>query len=51
MDSNIPTAPAYGVYVSWLIALARICTDCYDCSKRHKLLVANYSNKAFQKLN
>ena len=27
MESNIPINPAYGVYVSRLIAFARICTD------------------------
>ena len=27
MDSNIPMGPAYGIYVSRLIAFARVCTD------------------------
>ena len=27
MDSNIPMGPVYGVYVSGLIAFARVCTD------------------------
>ena len=37
-NSNIPIRPAYGVYVSWLIALASICTDFQDFSKRHNWL-------------
>ena len=29
MDSNILMGPAYGVYVSRLIAFTRVCTDFY----------------------
>ena len=39
MDSNIPISPAYGIYISRLIAFARICSDFTDFSNRHKLLV------------
>ena len=27
MDSNIPTNPAYGVYISQLVRLSKICCD------------------------
>ena len=35
MTSNIPINPAYGIYVSRLIAFARVCTDFSDFSQRH----------------
>ena len=34
MDSNIPTNPAYGVYVSQLVRYARICTSKVDFMNR-----------------
>ena len=39
MTSNIPENPAYGVYISRLIAFTRICTNFSDFCERHKLLV------------
>ncbi len=30
LDSNIPTSPAYGVYISRLVCFARICTKFED---------------------
>ena len=37
MDSNNPTGPAYGVYVSQLIAFARVCTDFENSEYRHTI--------------
>ena len=34
MDSNIPTNPAYGVYISLLVRYARICTSTVDFMNR-----------------
>ena len=34
MDSNIPTNPAYGVYISQLVRYARICTSKVDFMNR-----------------
>ena len=50
MDSNIPINLAYGVYVSKLIAFARICTDFNDFSERHRLFVSNVRKQVYSKL-
>ena len=39
MSSNIPSAPAYGVYASQLIRYARCCSNYSDFSSRHRALV------------
>ena len=39
LDSNIPESPAYGVYISRLIAYARACESYQDFRKRHQVLV------------
>ena len=49
MDSNIPINPAYGVYVSRLIAFARICTDFKDFTERHQLLASKLLKQGFSK--
>ena len=49
MESNIPINPAYGVYVSRLIAFARICTDFKDFAERHKLLASKLLKQGFSK--
>ena len=58
MDSNIPTNPAYGVYVSQLVRYARICTSKVDFMKRLRGLslrlrqqgfVTNLLQKSFNK--
>ena len=41
--------PAYGVYVSRLIAFVRICSDFSDFSKRHKLLVTKLLRQGYSK--
>ena len=39
MSSNIPSAPAYGVYASQLIRYARCCSNYSDFLSRHRALV------------
>ena len=39
MSSNIPSAPAYGVYASQLIRYARCCSSYSDFLLRHRVLV------------
>ena len=50
MYSNTPIGPAYGVYVLWLIAFSRICTDVLDLSERHKLLVCKLIKQGFTRV-
>ena len=38
MCSNIPAKPTYGVYVSQLIRISRICDNYVSFVKRHQLL-------------
>ena len=49
MTSNIPENPAYGVYISRLIAFTRICTNFSDFSERHKLLVIKLLKQGYQR--
>ena len=58
MDSNIPTNPAYGVYISQLVRYARICTSKVDVMNRFRGLslrlrqqgfVTNLLQKSFNK--
>ena len=58
MDSNIPTTPAYGVYMSQLVRYARICTSKVDFMNRLRGLslrlrqqgfVTNLLQKSFNK--
>ena len=39
MDSNIPSSPAYGVYMSQLIRYARACCFYDDFNERHRLYI------------
>ena len=42
MSSNIPSAPAYGVYASQLIRYARCCSNYSDFLSRHRALVTRH---------
>ena len=50
MDSNIPVGPAYGVYVSRLIAFARVCTDFDNFEFRHTLLFDKLVKQGYSKM-
>ena len=48
MDSNIPTTPAYGVYVSQLVRYARICIAKADFMHRLRSLSSRHKQKGFK---
>ena len=47
MDSNIPSSPAYGVYISQLIRYARGCSKYSEFAKRHQILTKRLLNQGF----
>ena len=48
LSSNIPTAPAYGVYVSQLIRYARACSGYNDFLDRSRLLTEKLLRQGFE---
>ena len=48
LDSNIPSSPAYGVYISQLIRYARACTEYTDFVDRSKSLTSKLLNQGYQ---
>ena len=48
MSSNIPSAPAYGVYASQLIRYARCCSDYSDFLLHHKALVTRLLSQDYK---
>ena len=46
--SNIPSRPAYGVYISQLVRIARICSDYYSFASRHYKLTERLINQGFR---
>ena len=51
LSFNIPSGPAYGVYISRRIAFLRICNNFTDFSDRHKLLVTKLIKQGYSKTN
>ena len=49
LSSNIPSAPAYGVYVSQLIRYARACSNYQDFKEHGKVLTAKLLSQGYQK--
>ena len=49
MSSNIPINPAYGVYVSRLLAFSRNCTNFTDFYDRHKSLFNRLVKQGYSK--
>ena len=48
--SNIPSTPSYGIYLSQILRICRICTDSADfCTAIYKLS-QDFLNKGFNKL-
>ena len=47
MCSNIPTKPTYGVYVSQLIRIARICDNYSSFMDRHHMLTSRLIKQGF----
>ena len=50
LSSNIPSAPAYGVYVSQLIRYARACSNDQDFMERGKVLTTKLLSQGYQKI-
>ena len=49
LSSNIPSAPAYGFYVSKLIRYARACSNYQDFMERGKVLTTKLLSQEYQK--
>ena len=49
LSSNIPSAPAYGVYVSQLIRYARACSDYQDFMERGNVLTTKLLSEWYKK--
>ena len=49
LSSNIPSAPAYGVYVSQLICYARACSNYQDFMEHGKVLTTKLLSQGYQK--
>ena len=49
LSSNIPSAPAYGVYVSQLIRYAGACSNYQDFMERGKVLTTKLLSQGYQK--
>ena len=49
LSSNIPSAPAYGVYVSHLIRYARACSNYQDFMECGKVLTTKLLSQGYQK--
>ena len=49
LDSNIPSIPAYGVYVSRLVNFARVCSDFGDFAYRHQSLVTKLVSHGYRR--
>ena len=47
MDSNIPSKPAYGVYISQLVRIGRICDNYKSFYTRHHLLTCRLVKQGF----
>ena len=47
MDSNIPEGPAYGTYMSRLIAFARACQSLRDFNLRHECLIKKLLSQGY----
>ena len=47
LSGNIPTAPAYGTYISQLIRYSRACRNYDNSSSRHSMLAEKLFNQGF----
>ena len=48
LDSNVPRAASYGVYISQLIQLAKVSSHITDFNTRNKLLTAKLLNQGYR---
>ena len=49
LSSNVPSAPAYGIYISQLILYARACSNYQDTMERGKVLTTKLLSQGYQK--
>ena len=49
--SNIPSGPAYGVYISQLVRIGRICSDYSSFALRHRKLTERLVHQGFRYSN
>ena len=47
LSSNIPTSPAYGVYISQLVRIIRICEKYSNFVQRHHILTSRLIRQGF----
>ena len=48
ISSNIPSGPAYGVYISQLVRIGRICSDYSQFTMRHYKLTERLIHQSFR---
>ena len=48
LDSNIPTKPAYGTYISQLVRIGRICDRYVDFIERHRILTTRLLKQGYK---
>ena len=48
LSSNIPTLPAYGVYISQLVRVARICDSSQKFSRRNRCITDRLLRQGFE---
>ena len=48
LSSNIPSGPAYGVYISQLVCVGRICSDYHNFALRHYKLTKRLIHQGFR---
>ena len=48
LDSDVPRRPSYGVYISQLVRLARVCSHVDDFNTRNKCLTAKLLKQGYR---
>ena len=48
LNSNIPAVPAYGIYISQLVRLGRICDDYYKFARRNHMVTSRLVRQGFR---
>ena len=48
LDSNIPTKPAYGIYISQLVRIGRICDEYEDFRERRRILTTRLLKQGYK---
>ena len=48
LSSNIPSGPAYGVYISQLVRIGRICSNYTQFARRHYKLTERLIHQGFR---